>query len=94
MTNTAATKVLTAKASSYLQQLYKHFAHKLNTEFDPEKGWIQFDFGKADLHAEPDRLTMMANAENLEDIARLQRVLASHLERFAFCEDLIFEWRS
>lgn len=93
MTNTATAKVATAKASSFLQQLCKHFAHKLDTEYDPEQGWIQFDFGKADLLAHPDGLIMTANAENPEDLARLQRVLALHLERFAFREDLIFEWR-
>lgn len=94
MTNTSTTSITTAKASSYLQQLCKHFSHKIEADFSPESGWIKFDFGRAELTAEPDALTMTAEASNDTDLARLQNVLATHLERFAFREVLLINWSS
>ena len=88
----SSVKIRTAKASGYLQQMCKHFGHKLESEFTPETGWIQFAFGRAELLAGADELTMKATAEQDEDLARLQNVLASHLERFAFREDLTIDW--
>ena len=84
--------VATAKASGYLQQLCEHFGHKTEVEFSPEAGRIVFDFGVAELTVGADGLTMTANARNEDDLARLCRVLASHLERFAFREDLDIHW--
>lgn len=92
MSMTSQTKVQTERASGYLQQLCKHFSHKLETEFTPETGVIRFDFGRADLSAASGTLTMTATADGGEDLTRLQRVLASHLERFAFREDLTIDW--
>ena len=92
MTRTAATTIATAHASKYLQQLCKHFSHKIETGFTPDAGWIRFEFGKADLGAAADRLTITAEAASAADLDRLQGVLASHLERFAFREDLTIEW--
>ena len=94
MTFKSSASIETAKASSYLQQLCKHFGHKLDVEFSPEAGTISFDFGKAALSAENGVLLMSANADTEEDHARLERVLASHLERFAFREDLTINWIS
>lgn len=92
MTSTSTTTVITAKASGYLQQLCKHFSHKTEVEFTPESGWIKFDFGKADLMAGTDKLSMAAQAQNDEDLKKLQHVLASHLKRFAFREELMIDW--
>lgn len=85
--------VETGNASGYLQRLCKHFGHKLEVEFTPETGSIAFEFGRAALRAGPDGLTMTALAGNEEDLARLREVLASHLERFAFREELKVDWR-
>ncbi len=85
--------VETGNASSYLQRICKHFGHKLEVEFAPEEGSIAFEFGRAELQAGPDGLTMTALAENEENLTRLRRVLSSHLERFAFREDLKIDWR-
>lgn len=92
MAHTAETRIETAKASGYLQQLCKHFGHKLETSFTPEAGSISFPFGTASLAADAACLTMTAQTDSSEDLERLKRVLASHLERFAFREDLTITW--
>ncbi|MDT1986844.1 MAG: DUF2218 domain-containing protein [Planktomarina sp.] len=86
------TIVKTKMASRYLQQLCKHFAHKIKVEFNEEKGCIQFDFGKTDLIARPEELSITVKSESDENLARLRRVVGSHLERFAFREKLVMEW--
>ncbi len=92
MTHKTEAKIETAKASSYLQQLCKHFGHKVETSFTPEAGSIIFPFGTATLKADDSHLTMTAETETAEDAERLKKVMASHLERFAFREDLAISW--
>ena len=38
-------EITTERASIYLQQLCKHFAHRLAVEFTPEQGTIPFSIG-------------------------------------------------
>ena len=90
-----AARVPTGSASRYLQQLAKHWSHKMTVVFSAEEGTIDFPNGA--------RLTMRADSESLdcvlsvpagEDMARMQGVVASHLDRFAFREaPLTFQWR-
>ena len=92
MEHSSSALVATAKASGYLQQLCKHFGHKIEVQFSSDAGRIVFDFGVAELVAGADGLSMIATAHAAEDLARLCRVLASHLERFAFREDIKIHW--
>lgn len=85
-------RITTPKASGYLQQLCKHFAHKIDVTFTPQSGMITFTFGVASLVAAQDILEMQAQAGTTADLNRLQNVLTSHLERFAFREDFNIEW--
>ena len=84
--------VKTLKASIYLQQIVKHFSHKLQVEFDAQAGRIEFPFGIAELNAEELGLNMIAKAETSENLDKMKYVLASHLERFAFREKLQCNW--
>ena len=84
--------VKTLKASIYLQQIGKHFSHKLQVEFDAQAGRIEFPFGIAELNAEELGLNMIAKAETSENLDKMKYVLASHLERFAFREKLKCNW--
>ena len=94
MTQTrAAARVPTAQASKYLQQLCKHFQHKLPVEFDASLGSIAFPAGKTQLAADGEALSLALEAENAEDLERLKDVVARHLVRFAFREELLVEWR-
>lgn len=85
--------VPTAHASRYLQQLCKHWSHKFAVEFTPEHG--QIDLGDdrlviLDADAEKLTTTVKTSAENLD---RLQDVVVNHIVRFAFREELVFNWQ-
>ncbi|WP_128253181.1 DUF2218 domain-containing protein [Falsirhodobacter deserti] len=82
----------TPKASGYLQQLCKHFSHKIPVEFTPDTGRITFEMGMATLSATDTVLTMHADAETPEQLERLEGVMGRHLERFAFREPLAINW--
>lgn len=87
----STTAITTPKASSYLQQLCKHFGHKIPVEFTETAGTITFEMGTARLNADADTLHMTVEGEP-DAIDRLEGVMASHLERFAFREELSILW--
>jgi catechol 2,3-dioxygenase len=74
--------VATAKPSPYLLQLSKHFRHKLDVTFDERASVIPFAFGHAALTAGDEALTITAAAQTPADLARVEQVVGSHLERF------------
>jgi hypothetical protein len=83
----------TAHASRYLQQLCKHFAHKLQVEFDPRQGVIPFSIGDCRLSADETRLHLDLIASDAAQLAPLKDVVIRHLVRFAFREELVVEWQ-
>ena len=89
---TSTSTIRSERASSYLQQLCKHFGHRLDVEFDAQHGRIAFDFGRCELAAEDDALTISASAGDGESLRRVEDVVGSHLERFAFREALEIAW--
>ena len=64
----------TPNASRYLQQLCKHFDHKLPVAFDPHQGRIGFAFGTALLRADDSALTVEMTTDD-PDRARIKPVL-------------------
>jgi len=90
--NQSVAKIESDRASIYLQQLCKHFAHKLPVEFTPERGQIAFSAGTCRLEAADGVLTIWADAEDPAGVARLQDVIERHLLRFAFREPPAFAW--
>ena len=92
--NNSVARVETERASIYLQQLCKHFAHKRPVEFTPEKGQISLGAGVCRLEAADGVLTIRAEAEDAERLTQLQDVIAKHLERFAFRNPVTLDWRA
>lgn len=83
--------VATEHGSRYLQQLCKHWGHKFTVEFTPERGHIDFGDGTVvDLAAAAKELTVDVNSENLP---RMEQVVVDHIVRFAFREELAFDWK-
>jgi hypothetical protein len=94
MSETATAVTPTAHASRYLQQLAKHWAHKLEVEFTPLHAVIRFPSETvATLEAGEDALRSTIEAPDGETLCRMKTVLAEHLDRFAFREaPLLFDW--
>lgn len=87
-------RVVTAQGSRYLQQLCKHWSHKFTVDFTPARGTIDFGDGRAcALDAADDALTLRATVPEGADVARFEGVIADHVKRFAFREELVFAWR-
>ncbi|MCR8724673.1 DUF2218 domain-containing protein [Frigidibacter sp. ROC022] len=80
-------RFVTGNASRYLQQLCKHFSHKVPVRFDARSGEAELPAGKATLAATETELTVVLSADSAEGLDRSRGVIDSHLERFAFRED-------
>jgi hypothetical protein len=89
---TSEARVATTAARRYLGQLCKHFQHKLPVTLDETTGGIAFSMGRCDVAAEDGALVLRASATTAEDLAKLEDVVARHLVRFAFREDLAVAW--
>ncbi len=90
---TSEARIATASALRYLGQLCKHFGHKVPASLEGDHGWIAFDFGRCHLAATAEELSLHNTAATPENLERLEQVIASHLERFAFRETLAVTWQ-
>ncbi len=87
------TRVATAHGSPYLQQLCKHWSHKFTVDFTGERGMIDFGEGRScALMADAEMLTLRATVPEEGDVERFEGVIAEHLKRFAFREELSIVW--
>jgi hypothetical protein len=89
----AKASVPTAHAAKYLQQLCKHWSHKLDVDLSDRRGVVRFPSAVATMEANQDSLLVTIEAEEIETLERMKEVVSSHLDRFAFREaPLPFEW--
>ncbi len=87
--------VPTENGWKYLQQLCKHWSHKLDVELAEKSGTVRFAEATATMSADEVGLTVVIDAASDEGLERMKGVVASHLDRFAFREaPLPFEWRA
>lgn len=104
MSVSTSASVPTGNGSRYLQQLCKHWSHNLAVEYSAEEGRVTFPAqGRSGNWAGDATLFMKASPETLEcridgsepgQLEVLKRVVAEHLDRFAFREGpLTFDWR-
>lgn len=85
--------VTTPNASRYLQQLCKHWSHKFEVTFDTCCGRVPFsDSARLMLKANGDILSLQLDAP-ADRLPTLEDVVADHLKRFAFKEDLTIAWQ-
>jgi hypothetical protein len=89
---TAEALVPTALPRRFMAQLCKHFQYKLTVVLNNEEGRIDFPVGPCHLQAEASGLRMRVEATDAEGLTRLEDVIARHLLRFAFREELVVEW--
>ena len=93
--NVSIARVPTGSASRYLQQLAKHWSHKMEVSFTVEEGSIAFPNGShLVMKADSATLDVLLTVPEGDDVERMREVVASHLDRFAFREaPLTFDWR-
>ena len=86
-------EVAVPDAPRYLQQLCKHFQHKLPVTFDERSGRIAFSIGDCRLDADEGTLTLSLSTPDTPQMGELQDVVARHLLRFSFRDPPKIEWR-
>jgi hypothetical protein len=88
----AKASVPTANAGKYMQQLCKHWSHKLEVDLSDERGVVKFPAAVATFEPGADALQVTIEGTESE-VERMKGVVASHLDRFAFREaPLRFDW--
>ena len=87
-------RVPTENGARYLQQLCKHWSHKLDVHLSENEGIVRFPNAIATMRADADALTVTIEAEEDDTLQRMKGVVVAHLDRFAFREaPLPFEWQ-
>jgi uncharacterized protein len=90
----ATASVPTANAGKYMQQLCKHWSHKLEVDLSEERGVVKFQTAVATFEPADDALLVTIEGEEAEAVERMKGVVASHLDRFAFRDaPLPFDWK-
>ena len=85
-------RVTTTRASRYLGQLCKHFAHKIPAEHSETQGRLEFPWGLCTIEAAGDLLILRAEAKDTPSLDQLEEVVGSHLARFAFRDKPEIRW--
>jgi hypothetical protein len=81
-------RLSTDKASRYMTQLAKHWSHKFVVVFDETSARIPLPLGDCRMLADADGLNITVDATSHEGLAKLEDVVAEHLLRFAFRENV------
>lgn len=71
------------KAVRYMTQLAKHWGHRFEVSYDDISALIPLPLGTCSMLADPEGLAITLEAVDLEGLARLEDVVADHLQRFA-----------
>ena len=86
--------VPTSNAVKYVTQLCRHWSHKLPVEHRDDRGVVKFGDAVATLEPDDEELVVTILANDGQTVERLQNVVATHLDRFAFREaPLAFQWQ-
>lgn len=76
----------TENGSKYLQQLCKHFAHKVAVSFDESRGSAALMSGPATFLADTDGLTICVTADDIRGLIQARFAIDVHLVTFAHRE--------
>ena len=87
--------IATADGNRLVKRLLAHWGHKFEVGFDADRGHVAFDAEtRARFHALPDTLEVRIDAADPERLARMQQVVADHLQRMARGETLRIDWQA
>ncbi len=86
-------EINTDHAGKYIQQLCKHFAHKVDVKYDDQKGHVDFPMGVSNMTASPNTLQITSETDESEDARRtIEVIIEKHLVKFAWREEISFDW--
>lgn len=88
----AEAHIQSEKAERYLAQLCKHFAHKVEAEWQNGQGHVDFGFGTCALKAADGFLRVACKADTDDHLRRVKYILEDHIVRFGWRESLSVEW--
>lgn len=84
----------TPNAAKYMQQLAKHFAHKIEVRMDDRSADFALQAGTVRLDAEDDALLARIEGEDAKSLIDSRYVIDKHLVIFAFREGFAgFNWQ-
>lgn len=86
------THIRSAKAGRYLAQLCRHFAHKRPVDWTESEGHADLGAGICRMRAAADELLLVCSAETPEGLERVKAIVANHVTRFAWRENLAVTW--
>ncbi len=89
----AIAEVPTQHAASYLRQLCRHWAHKFPVVLEDDYGRIELPRAVCTLNASAEALTIRVETADPSEEPRMLEVVAEHLQRFGFREQLVFNWQ-
>jgi len=85
------------KPERYIQQLVKHWGHKMATSYDEGDGMGAFPFSQltnAVMCARDGGIAITLTTADMEENERMRGVIERHIDRFAFRETpLDYEWK-
>jgi uncharacterized protein len=83
----------TNKAERLMKALCNHFAQRITARYEEDKGYIEFQAGKCEISVTPTLMTLQFEAENADNLSRLQEVIVDHLLRFSPNDNLQINWQ-
>lgn len=90
----SVSEIATPDAARLIKQLCTHWAHKFEVAFDDRHGRVPFDADTlALLDADGGTLHVRIEAADAERLARMQDVVAEHLQRMNRGAPLAIAWR-
>ena len=85
--------VATQNAAKYLTQLSKHWSHRFpDLTYSADRADIPLPGGPCVLEARDGSLAITVRSSSESDLARMEQVVAEHLQRFAHREPLDIVW--
>ena len=90
---TSTAHVPAERPERFIKQLVSHLAHRRTTHWQPpDAGSVEWPDGVCRLTCAPGVLILTATADDGDALARVQDVIARHLERFGARDGLRVRW--
>lgn len=86
-------QIQTSDPSRLIRRLCKHWSHKFEVDFDVHHGHIALGDTQCSLTAGENSLTANLQTQDEAQLARMETVVADHLQRMSAGETFSFDWQ-